>query len=160
MKRISMMALILAIAATGFATEVTEEYGQWAVLEDEGSLLDDSVKLAFVMGPYDETLVVRFAPTVRVMVVFPDYLGLENEAHDEDVVFVTDKIEADYLADTGWRTGSSSVVWDGKTAQRLIDEVLRAEAVMFRTYDYRGNTVDALFEFDIENAVAAWEAVK
>jgi hypothetical protein len=155
-----MIVLILVVSAIGFAQEVTEEYGRWAVLEDEGSLLDDSTKVAFVMGQNDETLVVRFAPTVRLMIMFPDYLGLENEVHDEDVIFVTDKIEPDFLVDTGWRTGSSSVVWDGKSAQRLIDEVLRAEAVMFRTYDYRGNTVDAIFEFEIENAIAAWEAVK
>lgn len=160
MKRITMIVLVMAMATASFATDVVGQHGGWSIAESEGTLLDEGFKMAFINGVSDEWLAIRFEPTVRVMVMFPDYLATENEPHDATVIFVTDQIEPERLADKGFRSSSSAIGWEGKNAQRIIDEILRAELFMFRTYDYRGNSVDAVFESIPENAIAAWEALQ
>lgn len=160
MRNAMAIVLALVVAISAFADERYEQYGEWTVHESEGTLLDDPSRMAVVFGHAETALAIRMHPTLRVAVIFSDYLATPNESHDQAVVFVTDQSDAEMLEDRGFRVDVDMIIWDGKQAQRIIDQILRAGGAMFRTYDYNGQMVDAMFSYDSENAIAAWEAVK
>lgn len=161
MKRIVLILMLVLVASVGFGSEVLGEYGGWIVFENEGTLLDPGFTMMALEGIDGSSLGIRVAPTVRVMVVFPDFLASEGERHDQQVVFITDAMEKPMeLENRGFRISSSALVWEGPSARELIDEIVKANAMMFRTHSYRSTTVDAVFETSTEDATSALEALE
>jgi hypothetical protein len=152
--------MMVAVASVAFAQSAVAEFGDWTVFETEETLLDSAMKVAYLRSVNDTGLLLRSDPTVRFAVVFDDFLSTEGKDHDQPVIFVTDTRDAEVLDDQGYLSGSSTVMWEGAEAIRLILAIMDAQKVMFRTYDYRLNTVDAVFLINPEDVVSAWKAVQ
>lgn len=159
MKRVVVILMLMLVAFIGSA-EGFEKFGGWTVFEYEETLLDPAFKVAGLDGVNDSLVGIRLEPTPRVIVVFPEFIASEGESHDDPVLFVTDKMEALELPDRGFRPDSNTLLWEGQAALDLIEGIVKAEVIMFRTYTYRSNSVDAMFETSPEMTGLALEELR